>query len=384
MSRRTGTRMADQSKAPPAGHLGTPFACLSCGRPYPDSGHPFRCPHCGGVYDFLDRLPYQPAAKTPVRGLDRYRSWLSWLGDNPLVSLGEGGTPLVAANIGQGEKLLKCEQLNPTGSFKDRGTAVLVSALAAGGVTQAIEDSSGNAGASFAAYAARAGIRARIFAPSYASGPKRAQIEAYGADLVLVDGPRAHASEAALQEAEAGAVYASHAFLPHGLAGMATLAFELVEQLGRAPGTVITPVGQGTLYLGVHRGFKALNRAGRIDQLPAMVGVQSNACAPVWSAWSGSEWQPDEVDTLAEGIRIAQPLRMASLLDAAEESDGGFEVVDDDSIRRGLAELGRVGVFVEPTSAVVWEVLERADDRWPGPWVAVLTGSGMKSPPVLA
>jgi threonine synthase len=274
--------------------------------------------------------------------------------------------------------------LNPSGSFKDRGTAVLVSALAADGVDRAIEDSSGNAGASFAAYAARAGIRARVFAPAYASGPKRAQIEAYGAELVSVPGPRAKASEAALAEAGAGAVYASHAYMPYGLAGMATLAYELVEQLGRAPGTLITPVGQGTLFLGAHRGFKALLQAGVIDQLPRMVGVQSEACPPVWSAWSGTTWNVREDDTLAEGIRITRPLRLASLLQAAEESSGGFEVVGEDAIRDALGELGSRGFFVEPTSAVVWPVLQSAEARWPGPWVAVLTGSGMKSPTVSA
>jgi threonine synthase len=294
--------------------------------------------------------------------------------------LGEGGTPLAGIERGDCEKFLKCEGLNPSGSFKDRGTALLVSALAAQGVDRAIEDSSGNAGASFAAYAARAGIRARVFAPAYASGPKRAQIEAYGAELVSVPGPRARASEAALAEAGAGAVYASHAYLPYGLAGMATLAYELVEQLGRAPGTLITPVGQGTLFLGAHRGFKALLQAGVIDRLPRMVGVQSEACSPVWSAWSGTTWTVREVDTLAEGIRITQPLRLAGLLEAAEESGGGFEVVGEEAIREALDKLGRRGFFVEPTSAVVWPVLQSAEDRWPGPWVAILTGSGMKSP----
>jgi threonine synthase len=366
------------------GGLERPFACVACGKPYPGDGHPFRCPECGGVYDFSGEFSYVQPQGAFARGLSRYRQTFPWLGKAPFISLGEGGTPLVGISRGDCEKLLKCEQLNPTGSFKDRGTAVLITSLAAEGVRRAIEDSSGNAGASFAAYAARAGIAARVFAPAYASGPKRAQIEAYGADLVAVHGARARATEAALREAEAGAVYASHAFLPHGLAGMATLAYELVEQLGQAPGTVIMPVGQGTLFLGVFRGFKALRRAGVIERLPRMVGVQSHACAPLWSAWSGTSAPSDEADTLAEGIRIAEPLRLANLLEAARESVGAFEVVGEDSIRGGLAALAGRGFFVEPTSAVVWPVLESADDRWPGPWVAVLTGSGMKSPMVPA
>lgn len=361
-----------------------PLACVSCGRAYPATGQPFRCPECGGLYDFRESLAYLPPSQPPGRGLERFRPIFGWLGEAPLISLGEGGTPLVRTQREGGDKFLKCEYLNPTGSFKDRGTAILVSTLAAQGVGRAIEDSSGNAGASFAAYASRAGIKARIFAPAYASGPKRSQIESYGADLVPVPGPRVKASEAALKEAEAGAVYASHAYLPWGLAGMATAAFELVEQLGGAPGTVITPIGQGTLFLGMFRGFKALLKAGVIEQLPRMVGVQSDVCPPVWSAWSGEDWQPEEIDTLAEGIRITRPLRQTNLLEAAEESHGGFALVGDDAIRSSTAELGRRGFFVEPTSAVVWPTLKTAEDRWPGPWVAVLTGSGMKSPAAIA
>lgn len=379
MSRMTKTAMTDPGDSVA---VGRPFACVSCGRPYPSSGHPYRCADCGGTYDFAKGFEYVPPSRGFARGIERFRESFDWLGEAPFISLGEGGTPLAGIERGDCEKFLKCEGLNPSGSFKDRGTALLVSALAAQGVDRAIEDSSGNAGASFAAYAARAGIRARVFAPAYASGPKRAQIEAYGAELVSVPGPRARASEAALAEAGAGAVYASHAYLPYGLAGMATLAYELVEQLGRAPGTLITPVGQGTLFLGAHRGFKALLQAGVIDRLPRMVGVQSEACPPVWSAWSGTTWTVREDDTLAEGIRITQPLRLAGLLQAAQESGGGFEVVGEEAIREALGQLGRRGFFVEPTSAIVWPVLQSAEDRWPGPWVAILTGSGMKSPTV--
>jgi threonine synthase len=148
--------------------------------------------------------------------------------------------------------------LNPTGSFKDRGSAVLVSALKAAGVEEVVEDSSGNAGASLAAYAARAAIQARIYVPEYASGPKRLQISAFGAQVVQIPGPRSATAEAVQREAKEGIAYASHAYLPHGIAGIATIAFEIAEQLKGSPGTVITPVGHGTLLLGLHRGFHAM------------------------------------------------------------------------------------------------------------------------------
>lgn len=346
-------------------------------------GLPYRCPHCHSHFDLAEPLRYEPAE---LEGLDRYRASFPLPAEAPLVSLGEGGTPLIEDELGGRSFWLKCEQLNPTGSFKDRGTAVLVSALAAAGVEQAMDDSSGNAGASFAAYAARAGIRARIFVPDYASGVKRAQIAAYGAKLVRILGPRTETSAAVLREADAGAVYASHAYLPHGLAGMASLAFELVESLGRAPGAVLMPVGQGTLLLGAWLGFKALHAAGEIARLPRLIGVQAQACAPLWAVHlrgaAGLEWVR-EGETVADGIRILRPLRGDAVLAAVEESEGGFVAVDEPQIGPGMVELARRGFLVEPTSAVVWPALLDQFDQLPDPVVVVLTGSGFKAGYVL-
>lgn len=359
------------------------FECSACGRAYPDQELPFRCPDCGGVYDFDHELTYAPSKVRgqPSRGIARFRATFPISEEEEVVSLGEGGTALVAAEIEGRHIYFKCEHLNPTGSFKDRGTAVLVSALVEEGVERAVEDSSGNAGASFAAYAARAGIRARVFVPDYASGPKRRQIEAYGAEVVRIMGPRSNASEAALRDVENGAVYASHAYLPHGLAGMATVAFELYEQLGTAPGAVIAPVGQGTLLLGLYRGFGALKRAQRIDELPRLIGVQAMACAPIWavqqSGATGLLWTKEE-DTVAEGIRIIHPLRGDEVLRALEASGGQAVAVDEEEIFEGRGELARRGLYVEPTSAVVWPALLRLMEDLPDPIVTVLTGAGFK------
>ena len=151
-----------------------------------------------------------------------------------LVSLGEGNTPLLSAKVFGREVYFKCEYINPTGSFKDRGTSTLVSFFLAG-VTEAIEDSSGNAGASFAAYAAAGGNQSAGVCAGLCFGPKRKQIEAYGAELIPVPGPRTKASQAVMQAAETGMVYASHAYLPFNLPGYATCAYEIYEQLGRDP-----------------------------------------------------------------------------------------------------------------------------------------------------
>jgi threonine synthase len=301
--------------------------------------------------------------------------------NSKLYSLGEGSTPLVEEEIDERTVHLKSEHLNPTGSFKDRGTAVLISALKAAGVEEAVEDSSGNAGASFAAYAARAGIRARVFVPDYASGPKRAQIEAYGAELIPIAGPRSAATEAVLRAADAGSIYASHAHLPHIVAGMATIAFELVEELGRAPGAVVLPVGQGTLLLGAYLGFTALIEARVIESMPRLIGVQAQACAPLWAAYEGGSALAQEQETMAEGIRILQPLRGDAILTAVDETGGAMVAVEEAEIERGLAELALRGFLVEPTSAVVWPALEHLLPELPEPVVAVLTGSGFKSGP---
>jgi threonine synthase len=299
-----------------------------------------------------------------------------------MVSLGEGDTPLVMAETLGRQVAFKLEYLNPTGSFKDRGTAPLAAMLLSRGVAEAVEDSSGNAGASFAAYAARAGIKARVFVPDYASGPKRAQIEAYGAELVRILGPRSEAAQAVRRAADEGAVYASHALLPFGLPGIATIAYELFDQLGQAPGTVVAPVGHGSLLLGIARGFEALKAAGVVESLPKLVGVQARACAPLWAVATmgaaGLAWMTEGV-TLAEGVRVRQPVRGDELLNAVQGSGGTFVAVEEEEILPGRDKLAGLGLFVEPTSALPWSALEQLGDQIPDPVVVVLSGSGLKS-----
>ncbi len=361
-----------------------PFACGDCGKPYSPEGFPHRCPECGGIFDLKLPLAFDvdTESKPGRKGLARFRSFLPIPPGSPLVSLGEGGTPLLPQTVDHRTVYFKCEHLNPTGSFKDRGTAVIVSALLAEGIGEAVEDSSGNAGASFAAYCARAGIRASIYVPEYAAGPKRAQIERAGAEVIVVPGPRSAASDAVRQRAASGTAYASHAHLPHVLAGMATLAFEIVDQLGRAPGVLVLPVGQGTLLLGAYYGFTSLEAAGRIEAIPRIIGVQARACAPIWQAYRQGVDEPLDVDegqTLAEGIRIARPVRSKAVLSAIRESGGQVVAIDEQQIESGRDALARAGFYVEPTSAVVWPALQVVQDA-PDPVVAVLTGSGFKDP----
>jgi len=357
--------------------------CTNCHRPYPDKETPFRCLNCGGVFDFDGQLEIDPRKiDENLPGIWRYSHYFGLNADSPIVYLGEGDTPLVWGKYAGREVACKLEYLNPTGSFKDRGAAILISLLKERGVRSAIEDSSGNAGASFAAYAARAGIKARVYVPDYTSAPKRKQVEAYGAEVILVPGVRTATSEAVLSAVKQGDVYASHAYLPHGILGFATIAFEIVSQLGGTPGTVIAPTGQGSLLLGLGRGFNALFHAGDIDKLPKLIGVQAHACAPLWAVHqygaAGMELVT-EGETIAEGVRIRYPVRKDAIIKMMALNDGIFIAIEESEILLSQAELARQGFYVEPTSAIVWSALDQVMDDVRDPIVLVLTGTGLKS-----
>ncbi|MEK6256920.1 MAG: pyridoxal-phosphate dependent enzyme [Chloroflexota bacterium] len=366
----------------------TSFHCTNCHRDYPGEGVPHRCPTCGGNFGINGDLVFdENQIDTDLPGMWQYRHTFELPPDAPVLSLGEGSTPLVSAEVEDVEVFFKLEYLNPTGSFKDRISAPELSFLLSRGVGAAVEDSSGNAGASFAAYAARAGIKARVFAPSYASGPKLKQIEVYGAELVSIDGPRSNAAEAVLKDVEENdTVYASHAYLPFGLPGIATIAYELVEQLGQVPGAVIAPVGHGSLLLGIAKGFTALQQAGIIDEFPKLIGVQASACAPLWALQTMGPVGLSVVvegETLAEGVRIRRPINGDALIQIMNENSGLFVAVDEEHILSGRQNLASLGMYVEPTSAIVWNGLQQVKhiiNQLDGPTVVILTGSGLKSP----
>jgi threonine synthase len=362
------------------------WICTNCHRPFPDEGMPHRCPTCGGIYDLGAPLRFDPEKIPPIglanQGIWRYKHTFNLPDGASQVYLGEGATPLVWGNAFDRRIAFKLETLNPTGSYKDRGSAVLVSFLLSRQIREAVEDSSGNAGASFAAYAAKAGIKARIFVPDYAAGPKRTQIEVAGAEVIRILGPRSNAADAVRRAAEQGSVYASHAYLPHGLAGYATIAYELVEQMETPPAIVLVPAGQGNLLLAIGRGFQALRSAGVIERVPRLIGIQARACAPLWAVFNygmaGFGWVT-EGETLAEGVRIKNPVRGDAVMQIVADSQGHFVVVDEEEILPGRDQLARQGLYVEPTSAIAWSALQQVADDAPDPIAVILTGSGLKS-----
>lgn len=364
----------------------TEIRCTDCKAAYPLTGLPFRCTECGGIYDFDGPPLFSPERiEDGLPGYWRHRHSFSLFEGAPLVSLGEGNTPLLWEKFEGHEVALKLESLQPTGSYKDRGSAVLVSQLLGRGVREAVEDSSGNAGASFAAYAAQAGLTCRVYVPEAASGPKRVQIEQYGAKLMRIPGPRSEAARAVLVEADAGVAYASHAYLPFGLPGIATIAYEIWEQLGRqAPGSLVAPVGHGGLLLGIVRGFSALESARLIGRKPFYLGVQAAACDPVVRAFQhGLEAMTvaGEEATVAEGVRVRMPVRARALIQEIKADQGAFCAVPETEILPAFHALARRGYYVEPTSALVWAVLSTWIAKLPKPVVVVLTGLGLKYMP---
>ena len=295
-------------------------------------------------------------------------------------------TPLVPFDeFGRGH-YLKLDFIAPTGSYKDRGASVLLSKLVELGVREAVEDSSGNAGAAVAAYCARAGIGCTIYCPASTSKGKLAQIGAYGASLKLIEGNRAVTTEAVLEAAET-TYYASHNWNPFFLEGTKTVAFEIAEQLGwRAPDHVICPIGFGSVYLGLYIGFGELCVNGVVEKIPRLHGVQSAACSPIYTAYSENgkiERTPQRYETLAEGIAAEYPIRGEMILEARRETNGAFTVVSEEDIKAGIRAFAGRGIYVEPTSAVVVKAfdsfVEEGIIRGGDTVVSILTGSGLKA-----
>lgn len=275
---------------------------------------------------------------------------------NDVITMGEGWTPLLRVGLDGRNLLVKQEQLFPTGSYKDRGAAVLMTRLRELGVERVVEDSSGNAGCAVAAYAARAGIVCDIYVPSDTSPFKTAQIEAYGATLHRIPGTREDTARAAL-EAAATCVYASHVYSPWFLQGTKTFAYEVAEQLDwTAPDTLVLPAGNGTLLLGAYLGFTELARTGIVSRVPRIIAVQAVACAPLAGAFANGLDEPVEIHanhTIAEGIAIATPVRGWQVLAAVRATGGSFVTVFEQEIVASLRDCCRGGWFVEPTSAAV-------------------------------
>jgi threonine synthase len=359
--------------------------CLTCGAVYPLDEIRWRCDFEGHEpLQITDALGLRPEdVETSTRSIWRYRNALR-LPSDAAVSLGEGCTPIVQLTWEGRQVDAKLDYLNPTGSFKDRGVSVAVSHARHFGVTGVVEDSSGNAGASFSAYAAAAGLPCTIYAPAKTSAPKLNQIRLHGAKLNLVEGSRDMVADAARSCPQAEGTYVGHNWNPFFLEGCKTVAYEIWEGLGwAAPDAVVVPVGGGGNLLGLHIGFGELLRCGSISRMPRLFAVQAANCAPLAAAFTGFEFSNNPVPTMAEGIAIRRPPRLRQILEAVRSSKGTVIAVDESEILSALRHLLGRGIPIEPTSAAAFAGLSRLlldgtfgrSERV----VAVLTGSALKA-----
>ncbi len=364
--------------------MGFEVRCSVCGR-LSDDLLDFRCGACGQPLDVNLELGFEVAkVRKGDFSLWRYAHFFPYVKQKDVVTLGEGWTPLVkfSDNV-----YFKIENLNPTGSFKDRGSTVLISALhnllrKTGGYIS--EDSSGNAGASVAAYAARAGLKAKVFVPKNVSGPKFNQIQFYGAEVVRVAGSRGKVAQEA-QKAEKGRFYVGHIFHPLFRDGIRTLAYEIVEQFGwRCPERVYLPVSAGTLLLGVLSGFRHLVESGVIDAMPEVVACQTRQVSPLYHKLRNLTYVvPDRVTSIADALVSVNPPLLDLMVQRLKEADGDVVMVEENEIYEAFTELVRKGFFVEPSSAVAYagfkkqfedeEVLKDKNT------VIILTGTGLKT-----
>ena len=325
-----------------------------------------------------------------ARSLWRYRAVLPVDIAKP-ISLGEGCTPLVQQAWGDLRPQFKLEWFNPTGSFKDRGSAVMLSFLRQIGVDAILEDSSGNGGSSMAGLGAAGGMRVKILAPASTSPAKIAQVRAYGAEIQLVEGPREESEAEAIRQSNE-TFYASHNWQPFFLEGTKSLAYELWEDLGfRAPDNVVIPVGAGSSLLGCAFGFRELMKAGQIAKLPRLFVTQPLNCSPIDASFKAGVDTPvprEVRKTIAEGTAIKHPMRLREIVGALRESGGGTVALTEDEIVAALRRLARQGLFAEPTSASAAAALDKLSDagsiKSNETTIVLLTGSGLKAASTVA
>ena len=359
------------------------LVCTECGASHEADMHALGCAECGAPLD----VEYKPDARHTVRwaGFDMPVPYHS---DGPAVSMGEGDTPIVpltriSESLGTSDLFGKLEFMNPTGSFKDRGTAAMLSVAAEHGVAEIVEDSSGNAGASVSAYSARAGMKAHVFAPSTAPVAKLGQIRVYKARTHAVPGPREASTDAAVEfQRENGLVYASHNLSPYFVEGTKTFAYEVAAQMSPLPDHIVIPVGNGSLLMGCWKGFSELIADGALDTMPKLHAIQAKAVMPIAAEFAGLDWSPGEA-TLAGGIAVGSSPRKNQVLRALRESGGVSLAVPDESIVRWQKHLAASeGIFAEPTSAAALAgielLLRHGHVKRNEPVLAAITGFGLK------
>jgi len=377
--------------------------CVDCGERFDAETGTHRCPDCGGILD--------PAYDLDALDVDREtfedRAWDSmWRYEELLpfsreraVSMDEGATPLVecpdlAEEMGVGRVLLKDEGRNPTGTFKDRGQTVAVTAAAQHGAEDVALSSAGNAGQAAAAYAGRADQTAHVYLPSRSNFTNKAMVNVHGGDLTVVGGRIGDAGEA-LSEAmdDHPDWYSVKTFVtPYRHEGKKTMGLELYEQLDwEAPDAVVYPTGGGVGLVGMHKAARELQQLGLVDEDLPLYAAQSEGCAPVVKAHDEGKdvhdvWETP--DTICGGIEIPDPGASPLILEAIRESDGGAVAVPDEEILESAAAVAQtegleMGATCAAAAAGAWELAERGEFGPDDTVVLLNTGTGNKDADVV-
>jgi threonine synthase len=386
------------------------YRCSLCREEFGPEQVTYTCPREGGNLDVvLDSAALRRSTSPEAIGRSSAESIWRYL---PLLPVGDPGhegsalravgwTPLLrprrlAEGLGLEQLWVKDDGRNPTASFKDRASAVVVARAQAIGAATIVTASTGNAGAALAGMAAAAGLPAVILAPRTAPPAKVAQLLIFGARVLLVDGTYDQAFDLTLQAAERFGWYCRNTgYNPFTAEGKKTAAFEICEQLTRAlgsagegcwaaPDAVVVSVGDGNIISGLHKGFRDLLDLGWIEAMPRLIGVQSTGSAAIAQAFArgSEEIVPVHADTLADSISVDLPRDGVRAVRAARETGGAYVTVEDAEILAAIRTLGAVAIFAEPAAAAGYAGLEVAARRGlvaPGEKVVLLsTGSGLK------
>lgn len=355
--------------------------CTECGKEYDSAVGRWQC-DCGGYIEFISHpVFHKEMIKKDRMNMWRYDEAYPIKYEELKVTYNEGMTPLVPLNKKLGNIRVKMDSLMPTGSYKDRGTVMVINYLLNNGVEKITEDSSGNAGASVAGYSALASIPCDIFVPKGNSSGKIAQIKAYGANIHEIEGTREDVAEAAQEDKKD---YAGHNWHPMMLEGTKSLAYEIWEQLGyRAPENVVIVVGNGSAFLGLYYGFKVLLDNHEIERMPRLFAVQSEKCNPICRRYNNNDSNEGYDKTIAEGISIRKPNKVREILKALNETNGKAISVKEDEIRKAIFILAENGIFAEPTSSAglagLLKLREEGKIEKDDETILVITGNGLKA-----
>ena len=381
------------------------YTCSLCGAEYGPEDVTYTCPKDGGNLDVVLNYDEIKAQFSPDKFMNLPEASLwRYLNLLPVEDPGGFGTPLrragwtpvyksarLADQLGLQHLWIKDESPNPTASFKDRASAIVVARAAQIGAEITVAASTGNAGAALAGMAAAVGAKAVIFAPKTAPPAKIAQLIVFGAKVLLVDGNYDQAFDLSIEATHTFGWYNRNTgFNPFTAEGKKTAAFEIWEQVirsqpeGAKPLTVFISVGDGNIISGVHKGFKDLHALGWLPAIPRIIGVQSTGSAAIANAFhrGDEDIQPVQADTLADSISVDLPRDGVRAVRAARETNGSYITVPDTEILKAIAELGKVGIFAEPAASTAYAGLVKAVDEKlvapDDPILVLSTGSGLK------